>query len=651
MDRGLSRPIMKLEIARPLEIQMRSKFALTLLASSILLSGCASSPTPEVGLIQPQSQYDDRMLDSLGSQRYTEQQMLYMRKVEALEHELDSLEQKRRALESSIGVSQLEVGSGKLQASDSEAARMTDFAAATHESQTRLAQESADRAVNQALIENDRDRVLLEAELEANRRLVELDQKYSASIQGAESESAKSRLRSELEVEKAKAEAQRKKAQAEADAIRDLSRLEQDYQSRISSAKQRGFASTQAASQETQAQRIKVALANADAKRRVKDDLSGAQAALLQLKTEKQDAMQSVSDEIANLNAQLNAAKGRLAGIEASFNSQIAIKQSHLDMLNAQSQQLAEVEQTLINSPVVGLPETMSESPEVKRLEAELQEAKANLLSQKANRLAEIEHQLGQDLEAISGRLSAQLNSQPAGVSEVAARIDKAVSENAIRAELAAKKTQINNEARSKLAELTVRTEIAKASVVAPVLTNRAVYSGTYGARPEAFAAKQDTAAVELVAKAKAVKKPVSKPSPAVEIAAKDKQSGTGVAPLIVASSFEPRKPGPLLSNVEDGVVASGVMSGGDLKPLVIAPAATTYSVVYRYAEKGSADKFMAYLRAYGITDFTYQYSAKLGQHILFMGKYTDKDKAVSRVAFLNKTTSTANAQIVEHDL
>ena len=165
--------------------------------------------------------------------------------------------------------------------------------------------------------------------------------------------------------------------------------------------------------------------------------MSGAQAALLQLKTEKQDAMQSVSDEIANLNAQLNAAKGRLAGIEASFNSQIAIKQSHLDMLNAQSQQLAEVEQTLINSPVVGLPETMSESPEVKRLEAELQEAKANLLSQKANRLAEIEHQLGQDLEAISGRLSAQLNSQPAGVSEVAARIDKAVSENAIRAELA----------------------------------------------------------------------------------------------------------------------------------------------------------------------------------------------------------------------
>jgi hypothetical protein len=478
-----------------------------------------------------------------------------------------------------------------------------------------------------------------------------LDQKYSASIQSVQSESDKSRLRSELEVEKAKAEAQRKKAQAEADAIRDLSRLEQDYQSRISSAKQRGLASTQAASQETQAQRYKVVLANADAKRRVKDDLSGAQAELLKLKAEKQDAMQSVLDEIANLNAQLDAAKGRLAGVEASFSSQIAIKQSHLDTLNAQSQQLADVEQALINSPVVGLPEAMISPPEVQRLEAEFQDAKANLLAQKANRLAEIERQLGQDLEVISGRLTAQLNAQPTGTSEVTARIDKAVSENAIRAELAAKKTQINNDARSKLAELTVKTEIAKASVVAPVLTNRAVYSGSYGAKPEAFAARRDAAAVEMVATTKTVRKPISAPLPASEIAAKDKQSGTGVAPLIVASSFEPRKPGPLLSNVEDGVVASGVMSGGDLKPLVIAPTATTYSVVYRYAEKGSADKFMAYLRAYGITDFTYRYSEKLGQHVLFMGKYTNKDQAASRVAYLNKTTSTANAQIVENDL
>jgi hypothetical protein len=40
---------------------------------------------------------------------------------------LDSLDEKRKALEASISVGQLEAGVGKLQASDSEAARMTDL--------------------------------------------------------------------------------------------------------------------------------------------------------------------------------------------------------------------------------------------------------------------------------------------------------------------------------------------------------------------------------------------------------------------------------------------------------------------------------------------------------------------------------------------
>jgi len=86
------------------------------------------------------------MLDSLGSQRYTEQQMLYMHKVKNLEHDLDVLEEKRKALESSIGLNQVEASAGKLQASDSEAVRMGDYASATYEAQTRLAQESAEKA-------------------------------------------------------------------------------------------------------------------------------------------------------------------------------------------------------------------------------------------------------------------------------------------------------------------------------------------------------------------------------------------------------------------------------------------------------------------------------------------------------------------------
>ena len=59
----------------------------------------------------------------------------------------------------------------------------------------------------------------------------------------------------------------------------------------------------------------------------------------------------------------------------------------------------------------------------------------------------------------------------------------------------------------------------------------------------------------------------------------------------------------------------------------------------------------MEYLRAYGVKDFAYLYSEKLRQHVLVMGKYTSKDQAAGRVAFLNRTTSTSNAQVVEADL
>ena len=191
---------------------MRSQFTLTLLTAAILLSGCSSKTVPDVGLTQTSAQYDDRMLDSLGSQRYTEQQMLYMRQVQSLEHNLDSLEEKRKALEGAIALNQVEAGAGKLQASDSEAVRMGDYASATHDAQTRIAKESSQQAVKQALIENDRDRDLMEAELEANRRLSALDRKYGTSIQSAASSGEKARLTSELEAEKSKSEAQRKKA-------------------------------------------------------------------------------------------------------------------------------------------------------------------------------------------------------------------------------------------------------------------------------------------------------------------------------------------------------------------------------------------------------------------------------------------------------
>lgn len=635
---------------------MRSQlFFLSLLTTAILLSGCSFNQAPEVALTQPASKYDDRMLDSLGSQQYTEQQMIYMRKLKNLEHNLDSLDEKRKALEASISVGQLEAGVGKLQASDSEAARMTDFATATHDSQTRMARESADHAVKQSLIENDRDRQLMKAELDANRRLVELDQKYNLSIQSAHSHTEKSRLQSELEVEKAKAEAQKKKAVIEAQTAGDISRLEQAYQSRISDAQHSAAAFSQAATQQSQSQRIKVALANADARRRVQADMSATQDSVTTLGAEKAAAAQPLHDQISKLNEQIIALQGRVMSVESGFDAKIAVQQAKLNSFREQNEQLAEVEQSLINAPVIATTQPLGDvaSRDVQRLESELKHATRTILVRKANQLAEIDQQLSSEIDVFSGRLDNKLTSAQSVSSVSTASIEKAASENAIRSELAEKRTQIKNDARSQIAELTVKVEIAKASVVAPVLTNRAVYSGSYGDTPAAFAATETSSVRELVAKAKAAGKPVvvAKAAPLSPAIKPLKEDDAGVAPLIIASNFEPKIPRPSPSQIDDVVIATGVMAGGNIKPLVVAPSATSYVVVYRYSEKGSADKFMAYLQAYGVNDFAYRYSQKLGQHILIMGKYTSKDQAAGRVAFLNKTTFTSTAQVVENDL
>ncbi|MCF5382090.1 hypothetical protein GIW05_00950 [Pseudomonas syringae] len=605
-------------------------------------------------MVEPATQYDNRMLDSLGSQKYTEQQMLHIRKLKSIEHDLDALDDKRKALESSFAISQLEAGAGKLQASDSEAVRMGDYASAAQASQTRIAQGAADHAVQQSVVENDRDRKLMQAELEANRRLTELDQKYTSSIQGASSESEKSRIRAELEVEKAKAEAQRKKAMIEANSTLDLSRLEQTYRSRIEDAKSSASALSHEVSQESQKQRIKVALANAESQRRLKDDIASTQASIATLLVEKQASTQALRDQISKISEQIAVLQGREKTIDAGYASKIDAEQSRLENLNGQSQQLEEVEQSLLNSPILAAAQGAdnASSRDVIRLESEIQQARSDLLVQKSNQLAQVDQELSHDLDQLSTRMSTALASNPIAGGEVTAKIEKTANESAIRNELASKRTQINNDARSQLAELTVRTEIAKAGVVAPVVTSRAVYAGTYGDNPQAFAVRESSTARELVAKAKAELKPVAvaKRIPAPE-PIRVEHHEPEVAPLLVAASFEPRAIRPALSQVDEVVVASGVMSGGDLKPLVIAPAATSYSVIYGYAEKGSADRAMAYMRAYGVTDFTYSYSQKLGQHILFMGKYTSKEQAANRVASLNKTTNTTNAKIVELDL
>lgn len=653
---------------------MRIPFVLTLLASAICLTGCFGRNVVEVGTVQPQSQYDDRLLDSMGSQRYTEQQILYSRKVQKFERELEQLEEQRQALQSAIGVSQLEARNGRLSASDDESQRMTDYASATHASQARLAEESANQSVQQSMIENDRDRKLMRAEIEANQKLGELDQKYQTAIRNAQSDSDRVRLKSELEAEQLKAEAQRQKSMIEADAAREAAGLEQRYQSEISGKKHSDALSRETAaqaavaahskeSQQLEKQRITVALANADAERRVADEIASSEQALEETRTSLIQSVSPIRSEIVQLSERIKQLEGQITIAEAPFNARIAVEQNRIEKLKGEASRLAEVSSSLINTPINIPAPTVASGPtpaaerEILRLESELSGAKGNLQARTATRIAEVDRKLADDLGRLHTKVSLGLASitQPAPAPEAATKTREA---NVIQAELVAAKTEITNTARTQLAELNVKTEVAKASIVAPVVTGRAVYSGSYGDKPEVFAARQAPVTRNLVAgnhddsgrvaakKSEPVVQAVPvKSEPALQIASSDTY-----APIRVAAVFEPRQK-MARSDVQDVVVTAGTLAGGSIKPLVIAPAATVYRVVYRYQDKGSADKFMAFLKAYGVNDFTYTYSQKLGEHILSMGEFTDKAKAASRVAFLNRTTATSHAAIIENDL
>ena len=125
--------------------------------------------------------------------------MIYRRKIEAYETQLQDLEQKRQALEASLGVSQIEAGQGSIRRSDDEATRMTDYAEATFETQVRLARETGQHAVERSLIENERDRRLMEAEIEANRKLAALSDTYASGYSSLDLAKEGDRLRSQAE--------------------------------------------------------------------------------------------------------------------------------------------------------------------------------------------------------------------------------------------------------------------------------------------------------------------------------------------------------------------------------------------------------------------------------------------------------------------
>lgn len=611
---------------------MQTPFVMSLLCVAVVISGCSTSSANRVdlGTVESSTAYNDRLLDSIGSQRYVEQQMLYENKVATFEHQIEELEQKRRSLESAIGVSQIEAAQGGLMASDDEALRMSDYASATHATQARLAKESGSFAIQRSLIENERDRKLMQAELEANRRLSAL-----ANNTGPEFTTPQDRLAAE----KNRAEAARHKAIIESDTERELRQIDARFDSQI---KQEQSESDELVALRNR-QRMLAVIANADAGRRVTEEIEEVEQEMSELKGEKAKSISAFNTEIAKLNEQIRTIEGQISSTEMEFDTRIEVAGNRLSRLTTEALGLQEVGEGLIaSSSTSGTNYSIANKDHsIQTIRDQHNAERERVIASQAEKLKQVE---------------ADLEGQLASVARPGAK--SFATESEIRLELASTKTDITNTARSMLAELEMRSEMAKANVVAPVVTSRAVYSGSYGEQTEVYAARTDSrnqAPAQAIAQTPPKTTTVAIRPAAASIAAPAatvlKPETSAIEPIRVLSSFQPNHQQSNRSDVESSVVSVGTVAGGQVQPLVIAPRGTTYNVVYRYAEKGSADKFMAFLKAYGVDDFTYQYSDSLNEHILFMGKFTDKEKAVSRVAFLNKTTNTSNARILENDI
>ncbi|MDF5937119.1 hypothetical protein P4126_31880 [Pseudomonas aeruginosa] len=102
----------------------------TLLAIALtaVLAGCTSTHEPvELASIEPQSQYDQRIQDGLGSQKYTESQILYMRRLNEFKDQIDSLEKQKQALEASLSTTAYEQDLGSGKAPSTESSRIEEF--------------------------------------------------------------------------------------------------------------------------------------------------------------------------------------------------------------------------------------------------------------------------------------------------------------------------------------------------------------------------------------------------------------------------------------------------------------------------------------------------------------------------------------------
>lgn len=540
----------------PGPFRMRNLFKLTLLAAALTLSGCGShaSKPSELSTLEPQSQYDDRIQDALGAQKYTEAQILYQRRFNDYQTQIDDLEKKRRDLDARLNARAYESGLADAPVSDTEAGRIQEYQEASRASQSRVAEATSRMAIEQSLIENRRDKELLEADSKAAKLIADI----------------------------------------EINAAKDLSKVEDRINQDIEGRRSIDSAERLAESKRFDDQRFTLALANAEAERLAKERRDQESAALDRARAEASMHVSAEEAKIAELQRQIGVIEANLVKVKGQDQLAIRTQESKLSFAQGEVDRLAKISselKTSASSAQAGL--TPAGSDYVQAKNTEFSRARAEADVRKTQLIAEVKSQSARDKNEITAR------------------------------------------ARTELASLSANTEMAKADVIAPVVTGRAVYNGTMKTK----------AAPKIPTETQA-----SPQKPATPVA-----KG---APVLTISRFEPKvdaTPKVVTNDEIGGVVLAGgprvsmPAAQASVAPLMVSPKTRTiYDVYYVYKDEGSWTKFQQFLKAYGITDFEPTRNNKAGEFFIYCGRYYDKDEAATRVAYLNKTTASSNVKVRE---
>lgn len=352
---------------------MKTPYLLTVLAASIALSGCSTGKEPAELALEPQSQYDQRYQDGLAPQRYTEAQILYQRQMNEFQGQIDTLEKQRRALEQGLANAAYENDLSPAPASSSEAARVGEFQDASRKTQAKIAKADSELAVRKALLENERDAELLDAQRKATEKLAAIETEYSSLVSSAEKSTR--------------------------DLIDSRSRQEEELQR----------ATQKLRSQENEileSQRFQLAVENATKVTNARGTMASAEQELVSTKAR-------FETEIANLEQQL-------ASLRARASQEIALKEAQLATAKTEVDRLVSVGEMLKQQKVQSAEPSLAKSEEFNRFvreqESRLAEQKNEIEARKQARIAEVKNGLAAEQNLITSRARTKL----AGIESVA---------------------------------------------------------------------------------------------------------------------------------------------------------------------------------------------------------------------------------------